>query len=145
MGVKVEAGHVLPWVAKFAPTQVQVVDLLQMLRTPPLDVGPRRLAIVLSAWDKVAPEGMTPSGLLHERMPLLRQYLSNSDHAYAWRVFGVSAQGGDYEPLPEAKAEWSPEKVEALLQLDKASDRIQIVADRAASHDLTEPIAWLME
>jgi hypothetical protein len=143
LGLPVEPGKPIPWHARFAPTQVQVVELLQFLRAAPLGVGPRRLAIVLSAWDKVAPEGRTPSVLLAERMPLLHQYLRSMENEQPWRVFGVSAQGGDYEPLPGAPTTWSPERVEALRQLDQPSRRIQLVQEAAVSHDLTEPVAWL--
>ena len=49
---------------RIAPTQVQLVDLLQLASDrPPLDVGPRRLAVMLSAWDKVRDEGLTPDRL----------------------------------------------------------------------------------
>lgn len=145
LGLPVEPGKPVPWHPRLAPTQVQVVELLQLLRGPELDVGARRVAVVISAWDKVAPEGRTPSTLLEERMPLLQQYLDHGELGHPWKVFGCSAQGGDYEPPPDSKIEWSREEVKTLRLLDKASDRIQLVADDTNSHDLTEPIAWLTE
>lgn len=143
LGLPVEEGKPIAWHPQFAPTQVQLVELLQFLHSPPLSLGAPRIAVILSAWDKVAPEGRTPPAFLAERMPLLHQFLSGALDASSWRVFGVSAQGGDYEPLPEANATWSPEQVAALRDLDQPSKRIQLVADNGASHDLTEPIAWL--
>jgi hypothetical protein len=44
------------WHPKHAPTQVQLVDLLQHLGRPPLDAGPRRLVVMISAWDKAEGE-----------------------------------------------------------------------------------------
>jgi len=145
LGLPVEAGKPVPWHPRFAPTQVQLVELLQLFHSPSLDVGPRRLAIVLSAWDKVAPEGRSPSEFLTEKMPLLHQFLLANEVVHPWQVFGVSAQGGDYEPLPEAHAQWSPEQVAALRDIDQPSMRVQLVSENSTSHDLTEPIAWLIE
>jgi hypothetical protein len=141
----VDDGKSIKWHARFAPTQVQLVELLQLLHTAPLDVGSRRVAIALSAWDKVEPEGLTPSAFLAQKLPLLHQYLEHGPLASRWRVYGISAQGGDYEPLEGSRASWSREDVERVRALDKPSDRIKITSDIVESRDLTEPIAWLTE
>lgn len=142
MGISNNDGDPEPWRPELAPTQVQLVDLLQLLRSGPLDTGPRRLVIMLSAWDKVAEEGLSPEQFLEANLPLLWQYLQ---HGEGWtvRVYGVSAQGGDYdsndmtgEPLPQA---------EQLRLLDHPSKRIRIVRADMESHDLTEPLKWLAE
>ena len=52
------------WNPRHAPTQVQLVDLLQLLRMPPLDIGRRRLAVILSAWDRARGEVLAPEGYL---------------------------------------------------------------------------------
>jgi GTPase SAR1 family protein len=57
-GIKRPADENVAWAASMAPTQVQLVDLLQLLRSSPLDIGLRKVAIILSAWDKVKPEGL---------------------------------------------------------------------------------------
>jgi hypothetical protein len=146
LGLADEAGAPAPWNPRFAPTQVQLVELLQFLRRPPLAVESLRLAIILSAWDKVEAEGRTPDVLLRERLPLLYQALSSERLGYDYRVYGVSAQGGDYEPPPEeAKKQWSREEVEELRRLDLPSKRIRITTGISPSHDLTEPISWLTE
>lgn len=133
------------WTPRHSPTQVQLVDILQSLRTPPLDVGPRRLSVMLSAWDKAEAERLTPDEYLNVKLPLLNQYLRSGADAWEYRVYGVSAQGGDYDPVP---AKDQPERVnqaaEALRALDRASERIQVVHGSQRSHDLTEPLAWLM-
>jgi hypothetical protein len=147
MGLELPLVKPVPWHPRLAPTQVQVVDLLQLLCAPPLGTPPRRLGIVLSAWDKVAPEGRTPTAFLAERMPLLDQWLKHAALAAPVCVFGVSAQGGDYEPDAEVRTTtpWSPEQVETLRGLDRPSDRVLVVGDGlpAECHDITEPITWL--
>ena len=122
------------WDPSVSPTQVKLVDILQMLNSPPLDIGPRRVAVMLSAWDKVLAEERTPEVFLRERLPLLDQYLRGGNSIDGWRVYGVSAQGGDFET-----------EAEALRAKDIASMRIRLFSGNNESHDLTEPLQWLMQ
>ena len=143
MGVEGPDGPVQAWSARMVPTQVQLVDLLQILRLPPLDIGPRRVAVMLSAWDKVRAEGLLPADYLKAKLPLLHQYLCHGADDWHHRIYGTSAQGCDYDrfdesakPLPEA---------EKIRNLDQPSKRIKLLLDHATeTHDLTEPLAWLM-
>ena len=139
MGLGGPEGRREEWTPRLAPTQVQVVDLLQLLRTPPLDVGPRRLGIMLSAWDKVRDEGLTPADYLETKLPLLGQYLRRGADGWDYRVYGVSAQGGEYD---RAEGDAAPEANE-LRKRDRPSTRIQLVGPVRQTHDLTEPLAWL--
>jgi hypothetical protein len=143
VGLTIPAGQEVPWHPRLAPTQVQLVDLLQLLRSAPLDVGPRRLAIMLSAWDKAHGEGLSPAAYLNAKLPLLAQYLRRDADEWTSRVYGLSAQGGDYDAI-ESGAERKP-NAEALRNLDRPSTRIRLVGNAHESHDLTEPLAWLME
>jgi len=130
------------WHPKYAPTQVQLVDLLQQIRQPPLDDGPRRLVVMIGAWDKAEGEKLRPESFLHAKLPLLAQYLTSGRDAWDWRVYGVSAQGGEYD---ETKTDAAPRKDAARLRdLDLPSERIRLVFDDEESHDLTEPLEWLM-
>lgn len=135
-----EAEEVVDWSPDVAPTQVQLVDLLQSMQTEPLDVGPRRLAIILSAWDKAAGRGLSPEEYLARRMPLLDQFLKHGLGPH-WerRIYGISAQGGDYDDdtttLPDA---------ERLRDIDVPSQRILVVYAGSKSNDLTEPLQWLL-
>ncbi|MBE0548360.1 MAG: hypothetical protein IH627_12080 [Rubrivivax sp.] len=142
IGVGLPEGTPLEWQPGHAPTQVQLVDLLQMLRQDPLNVGPRKLAIMLSAWDKGQGEGLAPEPFLVAKLPLLAQYLQSAADGWSFRVYGLSAQGGDYDQVDLGGAE-VPD-AERLRQLDAASQRIRLVRGTEASHDLTEPIEWLM-
>lgn len=135
------------WHPKDAPTAVQVVEMLQMLRCNALRAPARRLAIMLSAWDKVEDEGLDPEAFLARELPLLDQYLRQSDQRWDFRVYGLSAQGGDYEPVLREGEEIDPDlkaKVDAIREIPEASTRIRLFSPLLSS-DLTEPIAWLTE
>lgn len=141
MGLEGEEEPVVEWSPDLAPTQVQITDLLQSMQSEPLDMGPRRLAIILSAWDKVAVRRQTPKDYLASKMPLFHQFLSHGlCPDWEVRIYGVSAQGGDYDDdvnsLPEA---------DRLRDISVPSTRIQVVYDGAPSHDLTEPLQWLLK
>ena len=129
------------WSADLAPTQVRIVDLLQMLMSGKLDIGARRLALLISAWDKVEGETLTPAEILESKLPLLNDYLRNGRDPWTWRVWGLSAQGGMYE---------DPEKNESLAEtnrlrdLERPSDRIKVVDGNAVSSDITKPLEWLI-
>ena len=142
MGVDMEVkGAEVDWQPALAPTQVQLVDILQMLQCSPLHVGPRRVAVMLSAWDKVADEGARPNEFLDTRLPLLAQHLRQPSNGWSMRVYGLSAQGGDYDDGTGGVTQAS---AEALRNLETASERIKLVEGDTLGHDLTEPIAWLV-
>lgn len=143
LGLPVEEGTPVPWSPHLAPTQVQAVGLLTLLMEAPLASGPRRVAVMLSAWDKASAEGLSPSEFLRQKLPLLHQYLTTNTEQWDMRVYGVSAQGGDYD---EVKADATPtESAESLRELDQASTRIDLTDGTSRSHDLTIPLAWLLK
>lgn len=140
-GLPGEPGKPVPWSARMAPTQVKLVDLLQSLQAPPLETGPRRVAIVLSAWDKATGAGMSPDDYLTAHLPLLRQYLSHGlDKSCTVRVFGVSAQGGVYDETGKPPRD----DAQRIREMDVPSERITVVSAQGQSHDLTEPLQWLL-
>ena len=140
-GLPGEPGKPVPWNARMAPTQVKLVDLLQSLQAPPLETGARRVAIVLSAWDKALGAGMSPDDYLTAHLPLLRQYLSHGlEKSWTVRVFGVSAQGGVYDETGKPPRE----DAQRIREMDVPSERITVVSAEGQSHDLTEPLQWLL-
>jgi hypothetical protein len=144
LGTPIAPNQYVPWAPRLAPTGVQNVDLLQLLRTDPLQVPFHRLAIMLSAWDKVAEENRTPEEFLAERLPLLDQYLHSGTDNWDWRIYGVSAQGADYEKEKETLNPSQEAKLQAIRSLDDPAHRITVICDGKESHDLTEPLSWLM-
>jgi hypothetical protein len=143
MGLQTGEEEQKSWKAEYAPTQVKNVGLLQLLQGPPLVAqSQRRVAIMLSVWDKVANEGVSPGDFLRMRMPMLDQYLRRNSAKLPFRIYSVSAQGGDYDDGKLTEAQKA--KLQVLRQIGEPSERIQLVDGSATSHDLTEPIAWLM-
>jgi hypothetical protein len=109
-----------------APTETQLVDLLQWAARLKEETLPLRAALVLSAWDEMGK--VTPQQWLAQ-LPLLRQYLDNSG-AIDVRVFGVSAQGGKYggkhDPVTKPPM-----------------DRPFVVTEDGTRHnDITLPLRW---
>ena len=143
LGLEFSEDQEVAWHPRMAPTQVQLVDILQLLRSEPLDVGQRKLAIMLSAWDKAKGERLAPDAYLEAKLPLLAQYLRRGIDGWTYRIYGLSAQGGDYDQVDPAAVR-QPE-AEALRRLDQPSTRICLVERGPTTHDLTEPLAWLME
>jgi hypothetical protein len=143
VGLEVPDAEKIPWHPRLAPTQVQLIGLLQLLRAPPLETGPRRLAIMLSAWDKAEGEELAPDAYLEAKLPLLAQYLRRGTDGWTYRIYGVSAQGGEYDAVDPA-AMRKPE-AEALRRLDRPSARIRVIGVGPETNDLTEPLAWLMD
>lgn len=119
------------------PRDVQLVDILSSLQDRPVNGKFPRVAVIVSAWDKVV-RYRDPARWLAARMPLLNQYLANMDVPV--RIYGVSAQGGDVPEGPKAKDELDRRK---LLSISNAGERIKVVGHGAANHDLTHPIRWL--
>lgn len=140
-GIVQTEGDIVNWSPHLAPTQVQVVELLQFLMTGELFVGPRRLAVLISAWDEVEGDGLDPEEVLSTKLPLLDQYLRNARDPWTYRVWGVSAQGGIYEDLDKGE---QLEATAALRDLDRPSDRIKVVEGKAVSTDITLPLEWLI-
>lgn len=85
-----------PWDIEKAPTQVQLVELLQFILGRDYFRPPFRLAIVVSAWDLVSGLGKSPEEWVSSELPLLRQFLGCNSEMFTVEFYGVSAQGGRY-------------------------------------------------
>jgi len=122
-------------VRRSAPTAVQLVDLLQVAA----GAAERRLpvAVVVSAWDEVEADDphARPRAWLSSSMPLLAQFLDNNADHLPNEVFGVSAQGGDYE---------APGVAEALAQR-AVSERVRTASPDGPGNDLAVPLRWLLQ
>ncbi|HRF12655.1 MAG TPA: hypothetical protein PLR37_11050 [Candidatus Accumulibacter phosphatis] len=138
-----EVAQPVPWQPRLAPTQVQLVGLLSLLGAAPLDIGPRRLVVMLSAWDKAKGERLAPREFLRAKLPLLSQYLDTNPKLWQWTVYGVSAQGGEYDDTqPGAQPK---QEAQDLRAADEPSRRIQLTDGVSTAHDLTVPLEWLMQ
>ena len=121
------------WRQDRTPTQVQLVELLQFLAERSSFRKGFRLAVMISAWDRISSAGLSPVEWLEQRLPLLAQFLVANVHNFETSIYGVSAQGGEYATDAEQLAAKQP------------IDRILLVgANVKRPQDLTEPIRWLM-
>ncbi|MDX2149482.1 MAG: hypothetical protein SFV54_02015 [Bryobacteraceae bacterium] len=124
------------WNPELAPTQVQLVGLLQFLEPHFLPRRPARLAVIISAWDRVMKSGRehpTPDEWLSARLPYLHQYLLSQEELFRAQVWGISAQGGDLNA-----------DIATLREIDPASHRIHVEGPNGISHDITEPVSWAL-
>lgn len=133
---------IVDWTPKLAPTQVQLVGLLQLLAGAPLTVGPRRLAVVFSAWDLVADNMLTPEQFLAVNLPLLDQFLRNNANFWDVKCYGISAQGSKYDKDDQVTPCAGAIKAR---EHDLPSNRIKLVDGAETSSDLTRPLNWLLE
>ena len=120
------------WNPRLAPTQVQMVEILQFFN----EVSERRFRIVLviSAWDLVT-ENPTPGQWLEERLPLLWQFLTANPDRFDVTYMGVSAQGGEVEGKHSQVAGFS---------ITTSRRTGFACAPDKECHDISLPIRWLM-
>jgi hypothetical protein len=112
------------------PEEAKIVEFLQMANRRPLRPRLRRIGIVISAWDVVS-GGVTPEEWFAEHRPMIDQFFSNNADLWELRLYGVSAIGGK---LPRDRKK---------LDRMKPSERIILVGEQTAAHDLTSPLSWL--
>lgn len=110
--------------------QAEVVDLLQSI----LFICRKKLQIkfIISAWDKVEKEFaeniLLPEEYLKVELPLLYQYMRSNINKMDYEVWGVSAQGGDFDDEAER----------AKLLEDDPSKFVKVVDPKGKeSQDLT--------
>ena len=118
---------------RYRPTQVQVVDLLQLL-CEERGSRPSHASIILSAWD-LTDQTLTPEAWLRTNAPLAAQYIESNRHWLDASVWGVSAQGGSFRDQGE-RAE--------LLAKD-AVDRAFIVGGDGSPSTVQAPTLWAMK
>lgn len=124
-----------PWQAEDAPTQVQLVDLLQFIARELVQTQPLRLAVVVSAWDVVLEQFPTtnPDRWIDQRLPLLAQFLATNPEFFETQRYGVSAQGGDLR-----------RDLADLVNVGIPAQRILVQHGARRSSDITAPIRWAM-
>ncbi len=112
-------------------TQVSAVDLIQLVasRRP----GPLRLALIISAWDVVA-EHANPAVWVGDNLPLLGQFLETNTAWLDSTVWGVSAQGGDFEDA----------ETKRLLLKEDLVDRSRTLDGAGAAGAIDAPLSWLL-
>jgi hypothetical protein len=127
------ASKLVPKKAEFAPTQVQLVELLQFMVGAKPELHGFRLAVVISAWDLVMKPPTTPEKWLSSNLSLLYQYLVANSDSVPFKVFGVSAQGGELKG-----------KSAVSRKNNSPSSAIIVTGGDEKSSDITLPLRWVM-
>jgi hypothetical protein len=126
--------QMIPPKGGYASTQVQLVELLQFIRHRQPRGAALRIGIVVSAWDIVLDlQKTTPDAWLAKRLPLLHQYIVANSDIVPFRIYGVSAQGGDLAEADKLRKSYRP------------SDRIVVAHGSKTWHDITLPVRWVMD
>lgn len=126
---------------KKSPTQVKFVELLQYFASRDYLLHLRKCVIIISAWDLLEKHFQSPDAWFEKQMPFLWQYLQTNDERFEYRIYGISAQGGELEDGEKRPTE----KKKELLQLMRPSERIKVkYGENPTHHDITEPIKWLV-
>ena len=91
------------------------------------------IRFVVSAWDLVEKEfetdKLTPEGYIKTKLPLLYQYLMCNAEKFNYEIWGVSAQGGDFNDKEDLKR----------LQSENDENFVYVVDNNAGiSKDLTK-------
>lgn len=125
------------WSPKETPTQLVIVELLQF-HMEYFNRTPMPVVFVLSAWEKELDEvlSLEPADWLETQMPMLSQFLKANHERLLTKIYGISAQGGDFEDDNERAA---------LQKLREPAERIRVQVGTEQSKDISAPIQWLLE
>jgi hypothetical protein len=119
------------WKPQMSPTQAVLCDLLEQINAQrPASVA--SLAIVVSAWDRAADLGIDPWRWVELQVPLLWQWLCAQEPPFEFRVFGISAEGGDVSD-PAIKE-----------QLAEREDPLARILEGPGADGLLDPLLWLL-
>ncbi len=127
---------IIDWNQDCVPTGVQLVELLQFFIDRQGEYPLARIAVIVSAWDKLQSLNLIPEAWLSSALPLLDQFLKAARNRVPFRVYGISALGGDIE---------NPDELERMQKEGMPSNRIIVVGEDSAPHDISAPIKWLMD
>lgn len=125
------SGEPVEWKPEMSPTQAVLCDLLEQINAArPSPVT--SLAIVVSAWDRATDLGIEPQRWVELQVPLLWQWLCSQESPFGFRVFGISAEGGDVSD-PAIKE-----------QLTRHEDPLVRILDGPGANGLLDPLLWLL-
>jgi Double-GTPase 1 len=130
-------GNAVPWDAKeHARTDTILTDLLQLaLELRIFQTAPLKVSVIVSAWDRQQIVNPNPAELFQNQYRLLSRFISTNSHRLQSRVFGVSAQGCDYE---------NPQERDRALNHIEPLHRVRVVENSSENHDLTQTLHWMM-
>jgi hypothetical protein len=120
-----------PWKADTVPTQVQLVDLMQVTMGFRTNESRLPIAVIVSAWDLLKDQ-LAPDDWVRHRLPLLWQFLTTNVQLDV-RYFGISAIGGDLAADQHR-----------LAGVRAAGERVTVKEVSESGTDLTRPLLHLL-
>lgn len=133
------------WDKKRSPTQVQLVEILQFIEASRFQKGPFKIAVVISAWDRVGDQNLEPADWVARNLPLLSQFLKTNEGAFRFEFFGLSAQGGVYALDASQNQNVDSHPLDEPLADIDPTQRVKVVGNSVDdANDITTPIKWLM-
>lgn len=126
------------WNTGLVAKQVQYIDLLQLLLGSYAGKPMKKVSIIISAWDNHTVEGRDPDNWLNYHAPMLYQFIKANEDKVQFQVFGISAQGDEYD---------DGQKTDELAE-KPLSERPLIIGcnnSNINAHDITYPVRWLFE
>jgi hypothetical protein len=131
--------------AEIAPTQVVYSELLRFLQTK-LGIRHartyRKVAIAITAWDRLDPEyrSLPPIHFLRKEFPLFAGRIENVTDLDI-KLFGLSVVGGDLEDDTDFRTRFQSGDIKDFGYTVTEATEQTISQER----DLTLPLSWLME
>lgn len=124
------------YIPEYSCSQVRLVEELQFINHHKPNIIPLKVAIIISAWDEIEKidKNYAPEKWIEKHTPLLYQYLICNSNIYSQEIFGVSAQGLNYE-------ESDMEAIYKRVRLD----HIIVKYKNEVSNDISKPIVWITE
>lgn len=95
--------------------------------------GWKKMAVGISSWDLYKDEFDSPGTLMRERSPFMYNFLNHNFPDSL--IFGVSAQGGDYEGMNS----------EEMIERTKKGKRAYVCLDKKQVFDITLPLEFLIK
>ncbi len=126
----------LNWEPLLVPTQIKLVDLLQIFLSITKRDHALRVSLILSAWDLFSERDFTPRHFVKSRLPLLNQYFVANEDILSTKIFGVSAQGGSLETEQEC--------IDLSEKFYNPAQRVIVQVENSVSNDLTLPLKWIL-
>ena len=116
------------------PTEVQLITLLQDIQFLQ-DCSYLNLVVAISAWDIIENQQYNlPQDFLHQRTPLLYQFLTSNSDFIKTTYYGISAQGGDYAKdgvVDHLVSQYEDSPVKRIIVVN---------SEGKSGHDLTIPL-----
>jgi hypothetical protein len=116
-------------VHEHAATAAELIDVFENVTELCRERWPIRLAVIVSAWDRVDGEA-TPLEWLRTRLPAVLATIESNPDIAALEVFGVSAQGGPLDSRDD------------LLARGEICDRVYACDRDGRAVSLVAPVRW---